>query len=280
MTCRWDSTCTDPWPGRQSWLSTPDPLTGGFDDNSNGYSSIDVDTTSFTGGLTDGGTECAGAATGIIVTGGVVTGSINDISVISVEDHGITLDGESTINGSIECDDNIFSGGIVGSAGKIFEPLLPTFLLPWSRFSAAAWAKRARHDCEHRDTCRRLSLCKAQCSPGVLPTAASSRRLTNERSLIDGNTRSTGNVSDARLVVGHLTPPFRDRQCELLRRCFQQRPQSCANTSASPAHFRGGLSLLAALLMLSDVWRLVALRSMRSKGIALGFFSLFIGGTL
>ena len=52
----------------------------------------------------------------------------------------------------------------------------------------------------------------------------------------------------------------------------------------TPAHplliFVGGFQLFAALLMLSDVSQLVALRSMRSKGIALGFFSLFIGGTL
>jgi uncharacterized membrane protein YfcA len=49
-----------------------------------------------------------------------------------------------------------------------------------------------------------------------------------------------------------------------------------------PAHpllvFVGGFQLFAALLMLSDVSKLVALRSIASKGIALGFFSLFIGG--
>jgi len=50
----------------------------------------------------------------------------------------------------------------------------------------------------------------------------------------------------------------------------------------TPAHplliFVGGFQLFAALLMLSDVSKLVALRSMASKRIALGFFSLFIGG--
>jgi uncharacterized protein len=50
----------------------------------------------------------------------------------------------------------------------------------------------------------------------------------------------------------------------------------------TPAHplliFVGGFQLFAALLMLSDVSKLVVLRSMASKGIALRFFSLFIGG--
>ena len=49
-----------------------------------------------------------------------------------------------------------------------------------------------------------------------------------------------------------------------------------------PAHplliFVGGFQLFAALLMLTDISKLVALRSTASKGIALGFFSLFIGG--
>jgi uncharacterized protein len=49
-----------------------------------------------------------------------------------------------------------------------------------------------------------------------------------------------------------------------------------------PAHpllvFVGGFQSFAAFLMLSDVSKLVALRSMASKRIALGFFSLFIGG--
>ncbi|MFZ3352235.1 MAG: sulfite exporter TauE/SafE family protein [Xanthobacteraceae bacterium] len=49
-----------------------------------------------------------------------------------------------------------------------------------------------------------------------------------------------------------------------------------------PAHpllvFVGGFQLLAALLMLTDVSKLVTLQSLARGGVALGFFSLFFGG--
>ena len=98
--------------------------------------------------------------------------------------------------------------------------------------------------------------------------------------LINGNTHFTGGVSNGGTIAGHLTGLF------VIDNVSFSGGVSNSGLKAvrTPAHplliFVGGFQLFAALLMLSDVSQLVALRSMRSKGIALGFFSLFIGGTL
>ena len=179
------------------------PFTGGFDDNSNGYSSIDVNTTSFTGGLTNSGT-ITGAATGIIVTGSIITGSINDIGVISGSKHGIALDGESTINGSIEVGGSDLSGGI-SSAGEILSHYTGIVVAMVSFFSGGI-----SNSGTIASTGTRVGIYVVQSSifSGGFANSGVITSANKQSVLINGNTHFTGGVSNGGTIAGHLTGLF------------------------------------------------------------------------